>query len=61
MNSEDSPTRRHLNGNIAVSKPYPTVDEILDENLSPLSYHQRAQDFLPLQEEQGVLSHYFVS
>jgi hypothetical protein len=50
-----SPTKR----NVVVTKDARTVDQILDENQSPLSYRLQP-DGLPRKEESD-LAHYFVS
>jgi hypothetical protein len=49
------------NGNVTARSPLKTVDEIFDENKSPLTYYQRAREFLPPEEEPSLLAHYFAS
>jgi hypothetical protein len=38
-----------------------TVDEVLNETFSPLTYRDRAKKYFPAKQEPDTIEHYFVS
>jgi hypothetical protein len=49
------------NGNSVWTSPTALVDEAHNETLSPASYRDRVQAFIPQKEDPNMLENYFVS